>query len=72
MPAMISAKKMMPSTRGTTSRHFNTIHVTFRAIASPTRQAPKVTKIAIFFARLESRIAVLYQIILNETRAKKN
>src|SRR4029077_19933950 len=69
---MISPKKMIPRTRGTTSRHLRTIQVTFSATASPTRQAPMVTKNAIFFARLVMRISGLYLTILNETRAKKN
>jgi hypothetical protein len=42
------------------------------AMAKPTRQAPSVTKNAIFLARLVKRIAGLYQIILNEPQAKKN
>ena len=57
IPAMIKAKKMTPRTRGTTSRQLRTIHVMFSATASPTRQAPRVTKNAIVLARLVMRIA---------------
>src|ERR1700722_19875652 len=69
---MIRAKKMMPRTRGTTSRQLRTIQVTFRASARPTRQEPSVTKNTIFLARLVMRIAGPYMTILNEARAKKN
>src|ERR1039457_416522 len=69
---MIRKKNMMPRTRGTTSRQLRTIQVTFSASASPTRQAPSVTKNPIFLARLVKRIAGPYMTILNEARAKKN
>src|SRR5580700_5083281 len=69
---MMRPKKMMPRTNGTTSRHLSTIQATFSATASPPRQAPIVTKNAIFLARRLMRIGGLYLTILNETRAKKN
>src|SRR6476469_6314404 len=69
---MISPKKTMPRTSGTTSRQLRTIHVTFSASAKPTRQEPSDTKNAIFLARLVKRITGLYLTIVIETRAKKN
>jgi len=38
-PAMITPKKMMPSTSGTTCRQWKTIQVMLRKIAEATRQA---------------------------------
>jgi hypothetical protein len=49
-----------------------TIQVTFNAIASPTRQAPSVTKIPIFLARPVIRITGFYLNIVIEMREKKN
>src|ERR1700726_4960080 len=56
-PAMITPKKIMPKTSGTTCRQWNTIHVMFRKIASATRIAPSVMKNAMAFVRLVIRIA---------------
>jgi len=51
-PAMITPKKIIPKTSGTTCRQWNTIHVMFRKTASATRQAPSVMKNAMAFVRL--------------------
>src|SRR5258706_3268989 len=56
-PAMITPKKIIPKTSGTTCRQWNTIHVMFRKTASATRQAPSVMKNAMAFVRLVMRIA---------------
>src|SRR5215471_7900190 len=55
-PAIITPKKMMPSTMGTTFRQLSTIQLTFSANASPTRQTPRVMKNAIVLARLVIRM----------------
>src|ERR1700738_4421632 len=56
-PAIITPKKIMPKTSGTTCRQWNTIQVMFKKIARATRQAPSVMKNAMAFVRLVMRIA---------------
>src|SRR5260370_24935292 len=56
-PAIITPKKIMPNTSGTTCRRWNTTQVMWRKTATPTRQAPSVMKKAMAFVRLVMRIA---------------
>src|SRR4030088_362472 len=62
---------MIPRTSGTTARQLITIHVTLSATANPTRQAPSVTKKAIFLARPVIRIREPYRTILDAGRTEK-
>src|ERR1700720_762204 len=63
-PPIISPKKMMPKTSGTTRRQLITIQLTLSTIVNATRKTPSVIKNAIDFVRLEMRIGPSAQIIV--------
>src|SRR5271167_2217383 len=71
-PAMISPKKIMPRTRGTTRRQLMTIQLTFTIIVKATRHTPNVIKKAIDFVRVEMRMEAAAQDIVAKQARKQN
>jgi hypothetical protein len=70
-PAMMSPKKMTPSTRGTTRRQLRTIQVTLSTTVNAIKQAPSVMKNAIAFVRLVMRMRTTAQIIVKKRVIKQ-